>query len=806
MFRTNLRFLVRIFLKDKFFSLLNVLGLALGIGMSILLLLILQNDLTYDHYYSNYKKIYRLGGHLSATGIDERIGRSARELAAILKGEVSGIENTVRANSWDHTFVKYQPPKGPEIAFYEEDIVRTDSNYFAVFNHPGQFISGDPATCLKDVNSVVLTQSAAKKYFGNDDPMDKMMTIGDALWKVTAVVKDPPPNIHLKYSLLISGLVTRGGLIKDGVVESEAFWNPDVYTYLVLKENADPNEFEAKFRPIFNKYFKSFGDKVGGQYASILEPLESIHFHSSLNADEPHGNIAYVYAFTGIGVFIILLACINYMNLATAKSVNRAGEIAMKKTLGSGKTRLIFSFLGESVFLAFISLFVAILLVFLILGSSSFNILIGRDLSPDFLHNPVLLVGSVASTLLIGIVSGLYPAFYLPRIPTLTALKGAFKNRKSSLILRKVLITTQFAISIFVVICTLFMQNQINYIRNKDLGFNKDNMLILPIQDSLVQANIDGIKSELLQNPRITAATTSYNVPGTGVGGPVMWAETDAGMKQQAFNMMNVGDDYFKTLGIKVIAGRDFTPGKNDSHGDVFIINEAAARLMGWKDPVGKKVKFFHAEKDGKVVGMVKDFNYTSLHDEVEPLLIVKPGDNGGSLYLKVSGDHLPETIETIRKKWTKLDPGHPFEYFFLDQKFDEQYKADETQFRLLSGLSSVCIFISLLGLLGLSAFNAAQRTKEIGVRKVMGATIPQIVYLLFKDVMILVLLASVIVVPVALYTMTQWISNFHYRIPIGAELFVVVTVLALVFTFVTVAFHSLRIARTNPVDSLKYE
>lgn len=495
------------------------------------------------------------------------------------------------------------------------------------------------------------------------------------------------------------------------------------------------------------------------------------------------------------------------MNLSTAKAVGRATEIAMKKTLGSGRRDLVLSFLGESIFLSFISLVLAIVLVFLVVEGTSFNQLIGKQLSIDFTGNPLLLGGAIGITLVIGIFSGLYPAFYLPTIPAITALKGAFKNRKSSHVLRRVLITTQFAISIFVVVCTFFMQDQITFVRNKELGFDKDNFLILPVQDTLVQHQLTGIKNEFLQNPRITAATTSYNVMGMNVGGgSVMWAESESGMKQQAFTLMFVGEDYLKTMGIKVLKGRDFNQGPTADMDNVFIANEAAAKLMGWgDDPVGKKVKFFHAERDGQVIGMVRDFNFNSLHNAVDPLLIVKR-EEGGFLHLKIKGENLPETVAAIKARWAQLDPNHPAEYFFLDERFNEQYKEDETQYKLLSGLSYVCIFISLLGLLGLSAFTATQRTKEIGIRKVHGASIPSIIFLLYRDVMYLVLIAAVLVVPVSYYTIMEWMGNFAYKTPLRYGTFALVALMALLFAFLTVAFHSMKTARTNPVDSLKYE
>ena len=421
MLRNQFKFFVRIFLKDKFFSTLNILGLALGIAVSIILLLILQNDLTYDQYHLNYKRIYRLGGHLQATGVDGRRARTARELGAILKEELPEVQAVVRANNWDHTLVKYEN-KGVEKAFYEEDIVRTDSTYFQVFTH--QFIAGDPKTCLTDLNTLVVTESTAKKYFGDEDPINKSLIIDNQAWKVTAVIKDLPENTHLKFDILLSRLVDREWVMDKGQVKSEAFWNPDVYMYLLMPENYNPKDFEAKFPAIFNKYFKAFGDQVGGKYTPILEPLADIHFHSELDADEPQGNIAYLYAFTGIGVFIILLACINYMNLSTAKSVTRATEIAMKKTLGSGKRSLVVSFLGESVFLSFISLVLAIVLVFIVLRATSFNQLIDKNLAPDFLHNPLLLFGSLGITLGIGIISGLYPAFLFTQYPYTHSAEG----------------------------------------------------------------------------------------------------------------------------------------------------------------------------------------------------------------------------------------------------------------------------------------------------------------------------------------------------------------------------------------------
>ncbi len=798
----HLKFATRIFLKDKFFSTLNVLGLTLGIAVSIILLLILQNDLTYDQHHLNYKRIYRVGCHQQQTGLDFRWARSAMDLGTIIKEELPEIQEVVRIDDgWRRTLVTAES-KGEQKAFYEERIMDTDSTYFRVFTH--EFISGNPETCLNKAHAAVVTETIARKYFGDDDALGRSLIIDNESWAVTGVIKDLPENTHLKFDLLLSNR----HWIMGSKIESENFWNPGIYLYLLVPSDFKPQDFLLKFPALFDKYFKSFGVEVGGKYTPILEPLESIHFYSELDQDEPHGNIVYLYGFTATGIFIILLACINYMNLSTAKAVSRATEIAVKKLVGTRKRVLVFSFLSESILLSLVSLALAILLVYGVLNLTSFSELIGKNLTLDFLHNPSLLIGSLGITLTIGIISGLYPAFYLPSVPLLTALKGTFKNRKSSHLFRKVLITTQFTISIFVVVCTLFMRNQLDYVRNKELGFNKDNVLILPIQDTLVEKQIQVIKNDFLQHPHITAASTADNVVGTDVGGiRNFWGESETGMKQTGFTTLFVGEDYIRTLDLKIIQGEDFKPGPVSQSETPYIANEAAVKLMGWgTDAVGKEMKFFHGEIPGHIVGVVKDFNFKSLHNAVEPLLIIKTGGESGYLHLKVEGDGLHETIAYVKSKWSQYDPNRPFEYFFLDQRFNEQYKADEIQNRLLSLLSYICIFISLLGLIGLSAFTAAQRTKEIGVRKVLGANIPDIIFLLSKDVLFLVILSSAIVIPFSLWVITLWMENFAYQTQLNYLLYFLVTVVAFGFVFLTVLVQSLKTARSNPVDSLKYE
>ncbi len=812
-----LKFALRIFLKEKFYTLLNIIGLATGIAVSIIILLYLQNDLTYDTHHEKYRQIYRMVTNVKGPGVEFHAAGTAREVPAMLQEEYPEILSYVRLQSLGTTLINVPKNEGNEL-FNEEDMVRADSTIFEVFTHP--FIAGNPKTALIELNSIVLSEELARKYFGNaQEALGKTLLIGDGKenYKVTGVIENLPDNSHLKFDGLLSHINERQWATKDGEFNSEAIWNPDVYTYLLLPERYNAADFFAKFQPFYDKYIKPFGDVVDSELWYYLEPLADVHFKSTQEWDEPQGNIAYVYAFGAIGLFILLLACINYMNMATARSGNRAKEIGVRKVLGSSKRRLVFSFFGESLLLAFVALFISIGIVAFILYATSFNSLIEKELTLNFADNPVLLFGTLGITLLIGLLSGLYPAFYLPSIGVVQSLKGAFKSGASGLMLRKSLVVFQFAISIAVVICTLLMKDQIDYVRTKELGFNKNHLLLVNIQDTLVQKQIPIIKNDMMQYSGIIGTTVAYNAPGIGVGSQVFKVETDSVMTQQAFNTLYVGENYLETMGIQLLAGRDFNEGfEGDKDAKSFLINETAAKELGWYNPaqedakledaLNREIMFFHGEEPGHVIGIIKDINLSSLHNPIQPTIVVPANEEGGMFYFRLEGENLPETMDYIKEKWAAYDPNHPFMYRFLDEEFDAQYRADERQGNLISILSGICLLVSLLGVLGLSAFTAEQRTKEIGVRKVLGASIPQIVYLLFKDVMYLVIIASVLAAPLAYYVTNLWLENFAFRTEINAFLFILASVAALVIAFLTMSFHSIKTARLNPVVSLRYE
>ncbi|HTF18011.1 MAG TPA: ABC transporter permease [Chryseolinea sp.] len=808
MWLSQLKFSIRILLKDKFFSVLNIFGLALGISISIILFLILQNDFTYDQHYANHDRIYRLGAHYQIPGNDEYIGSAARELAPILLQTYSEIETLVRIHTTKQRLVK-EPGQGTAKSFYEDHVAQADSSYFDVFSHA--FVAGDVATCLDGPGKVVITQSMARKYFDGSDPMNRTLSIDEQLCTVSGIISDFPENTHLKFDFLLSGLgETRPDwdvTMKDGKPISLLFWNPDVYLYMLLPANYEPQRFYARFKNIFDQYFREEGDQLHGSSVPVLQPLIDIHF-SGFSDDGPAGNLTYLYAFSGIGFLIVLLACINYMNLSTAKAVNRATEITIRKIVGSGKRVLAFSALCESALLALISLVIGLILVPLALRIPMMQQIIGRNLHLDLLDNPWLLFACVGIALSVGLIAGIYPAFYLPSIPVLVAMKGKYKSSPSSYVLRKGLITGQFAISLFVVICTLFMIHQINFMQSMELGFDKDNVLVVPIQDVSQHKSLQAIKNELLKNPHITSVTASGSTMGLGIGGNVMFGESENGMQQQGGILGHfVGDDYLTTMGIPLLQGRDFRPGEGiDEHG-MYIANEAVVKLMGWgNNALGKKVTFWGGENSGTVIGVVKDFHASSLHNKQEPMFIVKGHWGSGYQQIRLTGTDLPATIAYVKKVWSQYDTMHPFEYFFLDQRFNEQYNDDVMQSKLLGMLSYICIFICLLGLVGLSAFNAAQRIKEIGVRRVMGASVKDIILLMSGNTLGLVVLASVIALPLSWWTVSRWLDNFAYRTVLPYADFLWVTLAAMVLVFVTIAIQSLKAARANPTESLKYE
>lgn len=798
------------FLKDGIYPWLNILGLALGISCGVLILLYLQYDLTYDRHHKQHGQIFRIVNHLQATGASFNVAETARELAPLLKEEYAEIENYVRFERYYNPMLSYTSDHGEKILHYIDNVYETDSSVLSVFTH--EFIEGDPETALHSPNKMVITDKVARMFFGSEPALNKEISIdNNQRYEVMGVIKELPGNTHLKYDVLVSQLPLDREWIRNGredpVRVSEGFWNPGTYTYLFFGKNYDARQFYSKFPQIFDTYFRGFGEQIDGTVDMDLEPLADIHFTSKRGGDVPQGNINYTYTFAAIGFFIIILACINYINMATARAVNRAGEIGMRKVLGHSNNTLFFSILLEAFVLAFVALVLALLFCFIIIYLTPLEDLIGKQLELDFFSNPILLVGALLLTACISLMSGVYPALYLPAIPIVKALKGKFSSKTGGRLFRKTLIIFQFGISIFVIICTFLMEKQIEFLRNTDLGFENENVVLIPLQDSLVVNQMEAIKSEYKRLPGVSEASTAYGVPGLGVGGSVFWVETDEGMTQQSINTIWAGEEYLETMGIEILQGRGFRKGSEIDRNLRVIVNEATVAIMNWGDSaIGKKIKFFHGNEEGEVIGVMKNFNYSSLHNKIDPLLIGLSDNQGGYLHLRVSPVNLRQTMAKIEMMWRGFDPNHLYQFKFLDQSFNEQYKADETQQHLVGTLSYVCIFISILGLVGLAAFTASQKTKEIGVRKVLGASSGNIIGSFSKDYLKMILISFLIAVPVANYAISEWLNSFAYQTEIHWYNFLVPGIIVLFVALITVGLQTFKSANANPVKALRSE
>jgi putative ABC transport system permease protein len=786
-----LTFVLRILNKNKFYSLLNLAGLAVGFACGLLILLYLQDELTYDKHHVKHPRIYRIASQFYIGGNQYAV--TSPVLGPMLQEAYPGeIEQVVRFQGpYPHMLIQ-----SGEKQFYEDNIYFADSTVFEVFTH--SFLQGDPKSSLRGKNSLVLTEKLAKRYFGTANPLNQFLEVNGTLTKITGVIKDVPGNSHLSFDALLSYSNLPQPLAQERINQ---LWSISDYTYILVPSARSISTLSRHFPAFYNRYMAESGINMGDKFSPLFEPLTGIHLGDAhLIADRPPGNRPYLYAFSAIGVFILVLAAINYINLATARGASRSREVGVKKVLGATQRQLMTQFLGEALVLSLLALLASFGLVLFVLKLTPFNELVQKQLCFNLLDNPFLLAISLGITGLIGLLSGFYPALYLSNIPTATALKGAVKTGLSGLLLRKALVTFQFAISIGIFICALLMEEQIDYLRNKNLGFQKENVLLVDLQDSVMAKQTKYLKSELLKNPNVLAITTATTVPGHPMGVTALKVEGQRGPVSMVFNEMLVGKDYLKTMGLLLVQGQDFDQTRPTDQRSAVLINQALARKLGWSQPLNKKI----GEK--RVIGVVKDFHTHSLHKPIAPVVINLSATNEGKLHLRLSGKNLPQTLRFIENKWAELGSDRPFEFRFLDESLNQLYSADERQSHLIGGLTAICTFISLLGVLGLSSYTVAQRTKEMGIRKVLGASVSKLVYLMVKEVMGLVLIASVVASPLAYYLTRKWLQDFAYQVSITPLIFILSSLLALLFTFLAVGFQTIRAAQANPVNSLKHE
>lgn len=797
----HLIFALRLLRRDKFHSILNIIGLSAGFACSIIILLYLQNELTYDTHHERADRIYRAAIKYTYSGKTTLWAASSPALGQRLKDDFPEIEEFVRIVPSPKILFK-----AGETIFYENHIFMADPSVFKIFTH--RFIYGEPDSCLTEPMSIVLTETLASKYFGNGNPINKVIQVeGDDL-KVTGVIKDLPPNSHLPAKAFIS-FSTLNALYPNQNFSSWSLGDFLGYTYFLVSETVELEKFMEKVREFIQKNHPLLPESYDVDFEPIAQRLTDIHYGPHMRFDYPIGNKAYIYAFFSIGIFILVLACFNYMNMATARAAIRAKEIGVKKVLGSGKFQLAIELLLESLLASFIALIIAFGLVELITALAPFKHLLNVELKFDLLHNPVLVFGALGLFICIGVLSGAYPAFYLSSLHPVKSLSDSYKSGRAAIFIRRSLVVFQFIVSIAVVIVTLFMGNQIEYLRNKSLGFEKENVVSIDIRDDTAKKMIPSLIDELRGDPDIISVTIAHSKPGKEASAALYEFEGIGGMKAHNFYYFWVGYDYLNTLGIELVKGRDFDKKYPSDVSRAVIVNEKLVQTMGWDHPLGKRIIRRLPNKtifSGEVIGVVRDFHFRSLHNQIEPMFLRLQQNIGGSLIVRFKGANSVKVLDLLENKWKAVSPGRPFVHSFLDEEFDRLYDADRQQNQLITIFSYICILISCLGLLGLSSFNTSRRIKEIAIRKAYGAASTRIVAMLFKEVFLLVTSASLIAAPIAIILINMWLLSFAYRAGIDIWIFVVTGIGALIIAILTASYHCFQVARANPIHSLRYE
>jgi putative ABC transport system permease protein len=800
MFRNYLKIALRNIKRHTGYSLINVAGLAIGMTCCILMLLWVQDELSFDRFHQNSDRIYRLC--LDANiGSPLRVPVSMAPAGPAMASEFPEVEGAVRIIRPERVSVKFE-----DMTFQEEDVCYADNSIFDVFTFP--LVSGDPKTALSSPYSVVITEEMAKKYFGNQEPLGKILRFDDeADFTVTGVMKNVPPNSHLNFNMLRS-FETQ---YRENPEAMESWVNAWFYTYLLLAENCDSKQLEEKFAPFVDKHMGNFLGAIGGTVKLFLQPLTDIHLYSDFERDLPsNGDITYVYLFSGIALFVLLIACFNFVNLATARSATRAREVGMRKTLGAGRGKLMAQFLGESLIFSFFS--VALACILLELALPLFNSLAGRQLNLNYFERPWLIPALAGLALLVGFLAGSYPAFFLSSLKPVRVLKGTGSAIASNSGFRRMLVVAQFVISIILIIGSITIYNQIDFMKNKKLGFDKEHVLVIPGLNQAARQSYLSIRDQLTKIPGVTSVGASSLVPGRGRTKSIFYPEGLSDNEPQTMDYMTVDPHYLPTMNMDMAQGRNFSADFSTDSTQSAIINQAAAIKFGWDNPIGKTFRLPNLPGDegdeqiATVIGVVKDFHIASLHQKIEPQLIFYDLSSINHISVRLAPENITHTVGLLEEEWKKISPDRPFDFYFLDQSFDSQYRAEERLGKISLYFSLLGILIACLGLLGLSSYTTERRTKEIGVRKVLGATETGIVMLLSREIVRWVLLANIIAWPVAYWLADRWLGGFAYRINLGWTTFVLAGLVALSIAVITVSFQAVKAALANPVESLRYE
>jgi len=783
----------------KGYAFINIFGLAAGMACCILIISYILTELSYDKYHEHSDRIYRVATDVNAGGFIAKLAISNAPLGPALKNSYPEVLQFARIQPRDKQFVVYQNRQ-----FFEEGVIWADNSIFNVFSFP--FTKGDPTSALQTAYSVILTEETAKKYFGDTDPLGKALRFNNRNdFTVTGVVENVPTNSHFSFDMLCS-LETRYAQNRENM---EVWLNFNLYTYLLFPEDYDFKILEQKLPDVVEKYMGNDLKAMGGKINYFLQPLKGIHLHSNLE-NEISGNsrISYIYIFSAIAIFILLIACINFMNLATARSSIRAKEVGLRKVVGAFKKQLIIQFLGESLLISIIAFIFSLVLVRIALPV--FSSLSGRELHLDFLGIPWLIPGLTGFVIFVGLIAGSYPAFFLSSFKPVTVLKGQIRSGRASTRFRSILVVTQFIISITLIIGTSIILKQLDYVKNKNLGFDKGNLIVTELMDTRLRQSQESIKAELKKVPGVINAATSHVVPGQDANVQPFIPQGFSQEQSQLMLSINIDQEFIPTYGIELIEGRNFSHEFTTDANEAVIINETAMRKFGWNNAVGKTIQV-PSNKVSEwnlrtIIGVIKDFHFDSLHSIIMPLCLSNEPNYFNTVTIRINPKNISETLGLLQEKWKTIVPGHPFDFFFLDEYFGRKYASDEKLSNIFGAFTLFAIFIACLGLFGMASFMSEQRTKEIGIRKVMGASILGVVTLMSRDFIKLVLVANVIAWPIAYFTMRSWLQNFAYQAGINIWIFVQTAVLAVGIAVITVSYQSIKSAFANPVDTIKYE
>ncbi|MFS2187587.1 ABC transporter permease [Mucilaginibacter sp. Mucisp84] len=791
-FKTALRSL----LKNKGFTFINILGLALGLAICLLITFYVVDELSYDRYNTKYERIYRVNTDLKFSGTLTQYAITAIPVANVLKTECPEVENAVRVTPALNIRFK----KGDEIVREDGTTFYSEPNIFEVFTLP--LLSGDAKTALKEPNTVVIAESMAKKYFNRINVVGQtlfLVTSGTSL-KITGVMKDMPVQSHFKANFFLAA----------SPVNNDAPWNrlTAFATYVLLKPNTNISRLESKLNAEMQEGLKGSSSMnyskftAGGNYFKLsLMPVTDIHLKSNRVMElGANGNSLYIYIFGAVAVFILLLACINFMNLSTARSANRAREVGVRKVLGSSRSHLIFQFLAESLIVTFVAAIIALLTAWALL--SLFNHLSNKQLAINGQTLIWLFPALLSIVMVIGILAGSYPAFFLSAFQPINVLKGKVSTGFKGAAFRSTLVVFQFSISIFLVIGTLVIYNQLNYIQNKDLGFNRNQVLVLNNVNTLEHPEL--LKQEIKKLPGVVNATLTSFLP--TANNKVLNYVSPGGKEGQSTQFWKIDEDYISTMGMQMKTGRGFS-GEFRTDSTAMVINETAANVFGYSnDAIGKTITTGTATnlKKYHVIGVVKDFNFSSLRDNVTPLVMTLDNDWLARLSIRVNTHNLPSLMTRIEKTWKTIAPNEHFDYSFMDVDFDALYRTEQRMGQLFILFTGLAIAIACLGLFGLAAYAAEQRNREIGIRKVLGASITAIVTMLSKDFVKLVIISFAIATPLAWLTMNKWLQGFAYRQNIQWWVVISAGSGAVFIALATISLQSFRAAAANPVESLR--